>query len=191
MGDWCEAVIGLHFGSKKPGHYHSFRGFIDNEVKPYLELIGIIQPYIGHSLCVHVLIIVSFSCLFYEHSPPPNAGVMGCGAAEESGLGFVWVMGCGAAEATDLGFVCFFLLLTLCVVNQQSWFGLLFHKFSNFTPPTPWHSSEHSSAQLAGVDELAQAMSDEGLPEAAVKLQICGRGTWWRERAPYMIDFPL
>ena len=43
------------------------------------------------------------------------------------------VMGCGAAEATGLSFVCFGYQPS-CVLSQQSWFGLfLFHKFSSFT----------------------------------------------------------
>ena len=40
-----------------------------------------------------------------------------------------WVMGCGAAEVTGLGFVC-------RVVSQRCWFwAFMFHKFFNLPPP--------------------------------------------------------
>ena len=46
------------------------------------------------------------------------------------------VMGCGAAEATGLGFFSFFFCYQpSCVISQQSWFWAIFPpKISNFTP---------------------------------------------------------
>ena len=46
------------------------------------------------------------------------------------------LMGCGATEATGLGFVCFVVINPHVLTANRVDFGLfLFHKFFNFTPP--------------------------------------------------------
>ena len=52
-------------------------------------------------------------------------------------------MGCGAAEATGLGFVCFVVINSRVLSENRVYFGLLFHKFSNFTPPPPTHTHNY------------------------------------------------
>ena len=54
-------------------------------------------------------------------TPPPPAGVIGCG---------------GAVEVTGLDFVCFVVINPRVLLANRVDFGLfLFHKFSNFDPP--------------------------------------------------------
>ena len=87
----------------------------------------------------------------------PHAGVMGCGAAEATGLGFVGVMGCGAAEATGLGFVCF-VVINPCVLSANRVdFGLFC--FINFPiyPPPPGYKGCISIAVAAENRVPAQA----------------------------------
>ena len=54
------------------------------------------------------------------------------------------------AKTTGLGFGCFVVINPCCQpTNQQSWFGLLFHKLSNFTPPPPPGSQASSSGVVS------------------------------------------
>mgnify|MGYP003571759600 CR=1 FL=1 len=50
---------------------------------------------------------------------------------------YAGLMGCGAAEATGLGFVCFVVLNTHVLPANRVDYRLLFHTFSKFTPPSP------------------------------------------------------
>ena len=47
------------------------------------------------------------------------------------------VMGCSAAEATGLGFVCFIVINPLCCQPTELIWVFLFHKLSNLPPPPP------------------------------------------------------
>ena len=50
---------------------------------------------------------------------------------------YAGVMGCGVAEATGLGFFfCFFVINPFVLsANRVDFFFILFYKFSSFTPP--------------------------------------------------------
>ena len=59
------------------------------------------------------------------------SGVMGYGAAEATGLGFVWSDGMRCCRSDWPGLFLFCCCQPSCVVSQQSWFGLFFC-FINF-----------------------------------------------------------
>ena len=65
-------------------------------------------------------------------------------------------MGCRAAEATSLGFVCFVVLNLRVLLANKVDFGLLFYRYSNFTPPPPQvvFCAVSSGSQVKGYGRL-------------------------------------
>ena len=109
--------------------------------------------------CWSTLVFCRFGFV-YKFSNFTYAGVMGCGAAEATGLGFVCFVVINPRVLSSVLFINFPILRTLewwdvvlqkrlawalfvlflstlvcCQLTELMWVFFLFHKFSNFTPP--------------------------------------------------------
>ena len=105
-------------------------------------------------------------CCIMLPPPPPPAGVMGC----------------GAAEATGLGFVCFVVLNPRVLSANRVDFGLcLFHIFSHFTPPPPSIAPNRDAVLHFGRPEKYYCIA-AGVPEIRRRGDGCTtRASLWSD----------
>ena len=71
-------------------------------------------------------------------------------------------MGYGSAEATGLGFVCFVIINPCALSANRVDLAFLFHKFSNFTPPSPQEYSVEWSMDASIYKQVKALCNSDG-----------------------------